>query len=201
MKLYYSPGACSLASHIILKETGLPHSLEKVDLKTKKTETGEDFLAINSRGAVPTLETAPGVYLTQNVAILPYIGDHSTVPAFRPEAGSLERARLAEALGFCEDIHSAIGALFAPDLEPAVRERFVGMTHRRLGQFEAILTEGRDYWLEQGFTQADALVFVILSWAGPLKLDLSAYPKAVALRDRVAARPAVQAALKEEGLA
>ncbi|AQS84704.1 MAG: glutathione S-transferase N-terminal domain-containing protein [Acetobacter aceti] len=200
MKLYYSPGACSLASHIILKETGLPYSLEKVDLKTKKTETGEDFLAINGRGAVPALETTPGVYLTQNVAILPYIGDHSAVSAFKPEAGSLERARLAEALGFCEDIHSAVGVLFADVLEPAVRERLVGLAHRRLGQFESMLTEGRDYWLETGFTQADALAFVILSWAEPLNLDLSPYVKAVALRDRVAVRPAVQAALKEEGL-
>ncbi|MCH4090461.1 glutathione S-transferase family protein [Acetobacter sp.] len=200
MKLYYAPGACSLASHIILKEANLPYSLEKVDLKNKKTETGEDYLTINGRGAVPVLEVEPGVYLTQNVAILPYIGDHSTIPAFKAPAGSLERARLSEALGFCEDIHSAIGTLFAPDLEPALRERATAQFYRRLGQFEAMLTEGREYWLEAGFTQADALVFVILSWAAPLKLDISPYTKAVALRDRVASRPAVQAALREEGL-
>jgi len=92
MKLYYKPGACSLAAHIILNEIGQPYTLEKVDTTTKKTETGADYLAINPRGAVPAIEIEPGVVLTQNSAVLQYIGDHSDTPAFQPAYASLERA-------------------------------------------------------------------------------------------------------------
>ena len=202
MKLYYTPGACSLASHIILKETGLPHSLEQVDLKTKKTADGQDYLKINPRGAVPALEVAPGVVLTQNVAVLPYIGAQSDIAAFHPAAGSLEQARLLEALGFCEDVHAAFGPLFAPDLPDAMRTRILGLIARRLGQLEAELDVGTNgYMLATGFTQADALIAVILSWAPHVNVDLSAYSKALALHERVFARPAAQKALKEEGLA
>lgn len=100
IKLYYTPGACSLASHIILNETRLPFGLEKVDLKTKTLEDGKDYLKINPRGAVPAIEISPGVVLTQNVAILPYIGNLSDIAAFRPAEGSLDRSRMLEALGF-----------------------------------------------------------------------------------------------------
>ncbi|MFT8719462.1 glutathione S-transferase N-terminal domain-containing protein [Acetobacter sp.] len=200
MKLYYTPGACSLAPHIVLNEADIPYSLEKVDLATKKTETGEDYLKINGRGAVPALEVSPGVYLTQNSAILQYIGDLSTILAFKPPCGSMERARLEEALGFCGDLHDAIGALFAPGLEGADREKAVANAIRRIGQLEDMLPADRDFWLEAGFTQADAYAFVILSWTTFLKIDISGYKKAVALRDRVGARPAVKAAMKAEGL-
>ena len=200
MKLYYSPGACSLAPHIVLNEADIPYSLEKVDLATKKTETGEDYLKINGRGAVPALEVSPGVYLTQNSAILQYIGDLSTIPSFKPPCGSLERARLEEALGFCGDLHDAIGALFAPGLEGADREKAVANAIRRIGQLEDMLPADREFWLEAGFTQADAYAFVILSWTTFLKIDISGYKKAVALRDRVGTRPAVKAAMKAEGL-
>ncbi|NHN87485.1 glutathione S-transferase C-terminal domain-containing protein [Acetobacter conturbans] len=200
MKLYYSPGACSLAAHIVLREADLPYSLEKVDLGTKKTETGEDYLKVNGRGAVPALEISPGVYITQNPAILQYIGDHSTIPAFKPPYGSLERARLQEALGFCGDLHSAIGALFASGLTGEQREKAVAGTERRLSQLEAMLPDSGDYWLADGFTQADAYVFVILSWTKPLKIDISRYAKVAALQKRVGARPAVIAAMTEEGL-
>ena len=116
IKLYYKPGACSLAAHIILNEIGKPYSLEKVDTATKKTETGADYLLINPRGAVPAIEIEPGVVLTQNSAILQYIGDHSDITAFKPASGSLERARLQEALGFGGDLPTAFGGLFAPGL-------------------------------------------------------------------------------------
>ncbi|KAB8124564.1 glutathione S-transferase [Komagataeibacter medellinensis] len=202
MKLYYTPGACSLASHIILNETGLPYTLEQVDLKTKKTANGQDYLRINPRGAVPALEIAPGVVLTQNVAVLPYIGAQSDIAAFHPAAGSLEQARLLEALGFCEDVHSAFGPLFAPDLPAVTRERILNVIARRMGQLEAELDAGTDgYMLPTGFTQADALIAVILSWAPHVNVDISAYPKAYALHERVFARPATLKALKTEGLA
>lgn len=200
MKLYYTPGACSLAPHIVLKEADLPYSLEKVDLASRKTETGENYLEINPRGAVPALEIEPGVVITQNSAILQYIGDHSTIPAFRPAYGSLERARLQEALGFCSDMHDTIGAIFAPDLSGEALDKVVAGINRRLAQFEAMLPDNTEYWLGSDYTQADAYAFVLLSWMFFKHIDISRYTKAVALHKRVGARPAVIGAMEEEGL-
>lgn len=201
MKLYYAPGACSLAAHIILNETDLPYDLMRVDLKDKKTADNQDFTKINPRGAVPALEVSPSVVLTQNVAVLTYIGQKSDNPAFHPAPESIEFFRLLEAIGFCEDVHSAIGALFAPNIADVTREKLQVLIARRLSQVEAQLTgNGNGYLLPVGFTQADALMAVILNWATPLKLDISAYPKAVALRQAVFARPSAQKAMKTEGL-
>lgn len=201
MKLYYSPGACSLAAHILLNETNLPHKLVKVDLKQKQTDENQDYKAINPRGAVPALEVNTGQVLTQNVAVLTYIGRQSNNKAFNPDVDSLEFFRLLEMIGFCEDVHSAIGGLFAPNLPDATRDLLINLITRRLSQVEAVLENSENgYLLPVGFTQADALMAVILSWTTPLKVDLSAYPKATALRDKVFARPAAQKALKEEGL-
>lgn len=200
MKLYYKPGACSLAPHIVLSEAGFTYDLETVDLKEKKTASGADYLKINPRGAVPALEVEPGKVITQNSAILQYIGDHSDVAAFKPAYGTIERARLQEALGFCGDLHVAFGGLFAPNLSDEAKASVVGSINRRMSQFEAMLGEGHPYWLGSEFTQADAYASVIIGWGLLMKVDLSAYPKALALRERVMARPAVQKALKEEGL-
>ncbi|NHO31104.1 glutathione S-transferase family protein [Acetobacter fallax] len=200
MKLYYSPGACSLASHIILRETRTSYSLEKVDLAKKTTETGQDFLKINPRGAVPAIEIKPGVILTQNPAILQYIGDHSDVDAFRPAFGSLERARLQEALGFCGDLHVAMGGLFTPDLTPDAKKNVVAAINRRMSQLETFLTGSSEYWLPWGFTQPDAYASVIMSWAGHVGVDISGHAKAWNLHNRVMGRPSAQAAMTEEGL-
>ncbi|OYR19328.1 glutathione transferase [Brucella thiophenivorans] len=200
MKLYYKPGACSLAPHIVLSEAGFSYDLETVDLKEKKTASGADYLKINPRGAVPAIEVEPGLVITQNAAILQYIGDHSDVAAFKPAYGSIERARLQEALGFCGDLHVAFGGLFAPDLSDDAKRKVIGLITRRMGQLEAILADGRSYWLGADFTQADAYAAVVIGWGLVMKVDLSAYPKSLALRERVMARPAVQKALKEEGL-
>lgn len=200
MKLYYKAGACSLAPHIILSEAGLPYELEAVDLKAKKTADGADYFAINPRGAVPALEVKPGSVITQNAAILQYIGDYSDVAAFKPAYGSMERARLQEALGFCSDLHSAFGGLFAPNLTEEAKAGVIASINRRMGQFEAMLSDKNAYWLGDDFTQADAYASVIIGWGVGLKLDLSAYPKALKLRERVLARPNVQKAFKEEGL-
>ncbi|GBR11177.1 glutathione S-transferase family protein [Acetobacter oeni] len=200
MKLYYSPGACSLASHIILRETGTSYTLEKVDLQKKVTEAGHDYWKINPRGAVPAIEIEPGVVLTQNPAVLQYIGDHSDVAAFRPALGSMERARLEEALGFCGDLHVATGALFASDLAGEAKEKVVKGLRRRLDQLETFLSADRDYWLPWGFTQADAYVAVILGWPGHMGVDISGHKVAWALKERVMARDSARAAMKEEGL-
>ncbi len=200
MKLYYKAGACSLAPHIALCEAGLSYQVEAVDLQNKKTETGADYLTINPRGAVPALEVEAGVVVSQNAAILQYIGDHSDVAAFKPAYGTLERARLQEALGFCSDLHSAFGRLYTPNLSADDRAQAVATVNRRMGQLEAMLVDGQDYWLGNAVTQADIYASVVINWKGVLQLDLSAYPKALALYQRVLARPAAQKALKEEGL-
>lgn len=198
MKLFYKPGACSLAAHIILCEIGKPFEIAKVDLATKKLADGGDYLAINPRGAVPAIEVSAGVVITQNSAVLQYLGDHSGIAAFKPAEGSIERARLQEALGFCGDVHSAFGALFAPNLSDERREAGIANIKRRLGQLEKMIAG--DFWLGKEFTQADAYIAVILNWAKGLKVDISEFAKCCALRDRVLARPAAQKAMQQEGL-
>lgn len=200
MKLYYSPGACSLASHIMLREGKLPYELEAVNLKEKKTASGADFLSVNPRGAVPALEVEPGVVITQNVSILQYIGDRTNIAAFKPACGSLERARLQEALGFCGDLHTAFSGLFAPDLTEEAKNKVVAGINRRMGQLENILDADHTYWLGEAFTQPDAYAAVVMGWGTMMGIDLSQFPKALAWRERVMARPSVQAAMQEEGL-
>lgn len=200
MKLFYKAGACSLAAHIILRETGQAFEIEAVDLATKKTESGDDYFAVNPRGAVPAIMLSNGTVITQNAAILQYIGDTSSIAAFKPEYGSIARARFQEALGFCGDLYSAFGALFAPNLSDEARAALVKNIMRRMGQFEAMLDAENEYWLGNDFTQPDAYAAVVIGWGVAMKLDLSAFPKALALRNRVLARPAVQAAFKAEGL-
>lgn len=198
MKLFYSPGACSLASHIVLHEIGKPFEVEKVDLRAKTTESGADFFAINPRGAVPALEVAPGTVVTQGPAILQYLGDISDIAAFKPAPGTVERARLQEALGFIGDVHKAFGGLFKPNLSDDDKAAVIGEINRRVGQFEAMLSENGPYVLGE-YSQADAYAFTVIGW-GRQFLDFSQYPKVAALLEAVGARPATQAALKAEGL-
>lgn len=200
MKLYYLTGACSLASHIVLAEIGAPYTLEAVDLATHRTETGVDYLTVNPRGAVPAIELEPGVVLTQNAAILQYLGDHSDIAAFRPAYGSMARARLQEALGFCGDFHKAFSGLFAPGLTAEGLESIRHDIHRRMQQLEGMLDATGPYWLGAEFTQADAYAAVVMSWAAFKNVDISHHRKAWALKERVLARPAALKALKEEGL-
>jgi glutathione S-transferase len=199
MKLFYSPGACSLASHIILEEIGRPYETEMVNLRSKKTAADADFFAINARGAVPALQISPGTVITQGPAILQYLGDNSDIAAFKPAVGSIERARLQEALGFVGDVHKAFGGLFKPNLTEEEKAGVVAEITRRLTQLEAMLPEAGPYILGN-FTQADAYAFTVVGWGRQL-IDLTQFPRISALMDAVAARPATQAALKAEGLA
>lgn len=164
MKLFYKPGACSLAAHIVLNEAHFTYDLEAVDLKAKTTASGADYLKINPRGAVPAIEVEPGVVITQNAAVLQYIGDHSDVAAFKPAYGTIERARLQEALGFCGDLHVAFGGLFAPNSTDEAKASVIASINRRMGQLEAMLDEDRAYWIGADFTQADAYASVIIGW-------------------------------------
>lgn len=196
MKLYYSRGACSLASHIVLEEIGRPYEIEAVNLREKKTASGADYFAINPRGAVPALELDDGNVLTQGPAILQYLGDTSDIAAFRPAPGTLERARLQEALGFVADIHRAFSGLFKPNPTEAERAATIADITRRMRQLEAMLPETGPYMLG-AFTQADAYAFTILSWNHGL-IDLADFPRISALMAAVAARPAVIAARQAE---
>lgn len=199
MKLYYSPGACSLASHIALAETGAPFQIERADIRAKTTETGADFSAISPRGAVPVLVTEDGEVLTEGAAILQFVTD-SLTPGVLPAAGTLARARLHEALNFiATEVHKTYSPFFR-GLEGAARDAQVALLNARLALIEAKLADGRAWLLGDVFTPADAYLFTVTNWSAHLGHDLSGFPNLLALRGRVAARPAVQAAMKAEGL-
>ncbi|MCZ8080736.1 MAG: glutathione transferase GstA [Rhodobacteraceae bacterium] len=199
MKLYYSPGACSLASHIVLAESGAEYSVERADIRAKKTESGGDFTAISPRGAVPVLVLEDGEVLTEGVAIMQFVAD-SVTPGKLPAAGTLARARLQEALNFVStEVHKTYSPFFR-GLEGAVKEAQLALLNNRLALVEARLTDGRDYLLGADFTPADAYLFTVTNWSKGIGHDLSAFPKLEAVRARIAARPAVQAAMKAEGL-
>jgi glutathione S-transferase len=199
MKLYYMPGACSLAPHIVLREAGLPFDLEQVD-RSKKTKSGEDYLAINSKGAVPAIRLDNGQVLTEGAVIQQYIADQVPAKKLAPAAGTLERYRLQEWLNYIgSEVHKGIGQLFNPampdDYKDAVKK---GLAAKQFPFLEKALA-GRDY-LMGDFTVADAYLFTVMNWTNAHKIDLTAFPNIVAFMKRVAARPAVQEAMKAEGL-
>lgn len=200
MKLYYSPGACSLASHIALEEAGASYSAEKVDLKEKVTGTGADFRKISPRGAVPVLELDGGEVLTEGVAIMQHVMD-SAKPGSLPAAGTLPRARLQEALNFvATEVHKTYSPFFR-GLEGPAREAQVQLLDSRLALIEERLADGRNWLTGADYTPADGYLFTVTNWSGKLGHDLSKFPRIEGLRARIAARPAVQAAMRAEGLA
>jgi glutathione S-transferase len=200
MKLYFSPGACSLSPHIVLKELGLPFEAEKVDLATKKTATGADFAAISPLGYVPALKLDGGEVLTEGPAIVQYLADRKPEAGLAPAAGTLARYRLQEWLNLItSELHKAIGSLFNAKLP----EEAKAMTKERLQSRFAHLEKHfakNDYLMGSAFTVADAYAFTVLGWTRMLKIPLDAYPNVKAFMARVAARPKVQEAMKAEGL-
>ncbi len=199
MKLYFSPGACSLASHIALKEIGVPFETVQVDLRTKKTKAGDDFTAINPKGYVPALELDGGDVLTEGTAVLQYLADLKPAAGLAPPPGSFERYRLQEWLGFINsEIHKSFAPLFNPSATDAAKDGAKAVLARRLPIVVKAL-EGKDY-LMGTFSVADAYLFTVLSWAPKLGVDLSAFPTLAPYLARVGARPAVKAARAAEGL-
>lgn len=199
MKLYYAPGACSLASHIALHEAGAAFQIEKADLRAKKTESGADFMAINPRGAVPALELDGGDVLTEGVAIMQYVADNAKGSAL-PAQGSLARARLQEALNYvASEVHKTYSPFFRP-MSDADKAAQIGLLNARLAVIEAKLADGRAYLTGTEYTPVDGYFFTVTNWSAMIGHDLAAFPQVNALRARVAARPAVQAAMKAEGL-
>ncbi len=201
MKLYYSPGACSIASHIALREAGLPFTLEKVNLKSKKTESGNDFLAVNSKGSVPALQIDGIGVLTEGPAILQYIADQKPETRLAPRAGSIERYRLMEALNYLgSELHKSYSPLFNPALGAEAKQAAIAQVGKRLDWLSGQLGSKR-FLLGEDFTVADAYLYAVLSWSGLVGVDLSHWPTLTAFAARVAERPAVKAARAAEGLA
>jgi glutathione S-transferase len=199
MKLYYSPGACSLASHITLIEAGVPFTAEKVNLKDKVTEGGADFWRVSPRGAVPVLDLVADGVLTEGVAIMQYVMD-SAKPGHLPSLGTLGRARLVEMLNYIStEVHKTYSPFFRPMADEAKAAQ-MQLLDARLKVIEDKLADGRAFLTGADFSPADAYFFTVTNWSRMVGHDLSKFPKIEALRAKIAARPAVQGAMKAEGL-
>jgi glutathione S-transferase len=200
MKLYFSPGACSLSPHIVLREAGLDFELERVDFKTKHTKSGADFNTINPNGYVPTLVLDDGQVLTEGPAIVQYLADLKPDAALAPRNGTMERTRLQEWLNFIStELHKAFSPLFnkaAPEEWKALVREGLGL---RLG-YVARQLEGKDYLFGNRFSVADAYLFTVLQWTKYVAVDLATWPVLVDYVARVGARPTVKAAIEAERL-
>jgi len=200
MKLYYSPGACSLSPHIALLEAGLPYDLVKVDLRAKKLENGDDYLKVNPKGQVPALALDNGQIVTEGPVIVQMIADRAKDKNLAPPRDSEERYKLQEWLNYItSELHKNFGPMFSPVLADDAKAFF---KDRVMGKFKYVDSQlaGRDYVMGKQFTVADGYLFTMLSWAEHLKFDLSAMPNLLAYKARVGARPKVQEALTREGL-
>ncbi len=201
LKLYYSPGACSLASHIALRESGLEFGLVKVDLMTKKTETGGDYLSLSKRGKVPALDIGEAELLTETPAILQYIADQAPARHLAPAPTDLQRYRLQSWLSFIgSEVHKLFGPLFMPNSSEEMKKLSIDALHRQFADLNEHLS-GRDYLLGENYSVADSYLFTVLGWPRYLNLDMSKYAALGTYAGHIAPRPAVQAALKAEGLA
>jgi glutathione S-transferase len=200
MKLYYSPGACSLSPHIVATEAGVPVEMVKVDLGKHKTESGEDFNAINPKGYVPTLRLDDGSVLTEGPAIVQYLADKNPSSGLAPANGTLERYKVQEWLNFIgTELHKNFGPLFNPATPDAVKEMSKANIAKRLGYLNDQLAN-KQYLMGDKFTVADAYAFTIVNWTNFIKMDLKPYPNVAAFMGRVGSRPKVQETLKSEGL-
>ena len=200
MKLYYFAGACSLSPHIVLLEAGLPYTLVKVDSKTKKTESGADYLAVNSKGAVPSLQLDDGRILTEGPAIVQYLADLKPESGLAPRAGTFERYQLMEILNYLtSEVHKSFSPLFNPASSADMKEAAVAALAKKFEWLTGFLGK-KPYLLGNTFTAADAYLFTLLSWTGHVKIDLGKWPVLAEYKDRGAKRPKVMEAMKEEGL-
>jgi len=200
MKLYYSPGACSLSPHIVLREAGLPFTLALASTKTHKLADGTDYYGINPKGYVPLLELDSGERLSEGPVIVQYIADQVPDHKLAPANGTMARYRLQEWLNFItSELHKGFSPLFSPttpeDYKPVIKDRLAG----RLKWVNEQL-EGRQYLMGDTFTVADAYLFTVVNWTQFVGIDISGLANLGAFMDRMRARPAVQEALKAEGL-
>ncbi len=201
MKLYYSKGACSLAVRINLHEMEIHCAFESVDLKTKKTETGADFLKINPKGAVPTLMLENGQILTENAVIQQYLADHYKNSSMLPHIGDFKRYRVLEWLNFINsDLHKSVAVYFNPNMPDEIREKvYRPLIEKHLNYLDQHLAN-HPYLVEDHPTLPDAYLFVVLRWVQGIKYDLAKWKNLSRYFDEMKQRKAVQQALKEEGL-
>jgi len=200
MKLFYSPGACSLSPHIALREAGLPFELVLASTKTKKLQDGSDFYAINAKGSVPVLELDNGERLTEGPAIVQYIADQAPAQDLAPANGSWARYRLQEWLNF---ITSELHKGFSPLFNPAQPEESKSLSRAKLVERLSWVNEqleGKPFLMGDKFTVADAYLFTVTNWAKLVGVDITGLATLAAYRERVGARPAVVEAMKAEGL-
>ena len=201
MKLYFSPGACSLAPHIVLQESGLPFVLVKADLKTHQLAAdGSDYYPITSKGQVPLLELDGGERLSEGPAITQYIADKVPAKNLAPANGTMARYRVQEWLNFItSELHKGVGGLFNPAMPEDGKAVIRAKATSKLKWVDEQL-EGKQYLMGDAFTIADAYLFTVANWTGHTGIDISGMKNLVAFQARMAARPAVQAAMKAEGL-
>ncbi len=203
MHLYYKPGACSMAAHMILNEVGADHTRESVDTQKGLTESGQDYSKVNPRGYVPALRLASGDVITENAAVLQYLGDQFPEHALVPAVGTMERVRLQEVLSFLSsELHRAFSPFFSGrEMSEEEKTTATAQLDRKIGQFEAMLSQTGPYILGDRLSVADLYAFVILNWTNFIGVSLAGRPLLVAFMERIAARDAVVQTLKEEGLA
>jgi glutathione S-transferase len=200
MKLYYATGTCSLSPHIVAREAGIDLTLEKVDLTTKKTSSGRDYLAINPKGYVPALELDDKRVLTEGPAIVQYLADQKPESGLAPQNGTFERYKLQEMLNYITaELHKTYSPLFKDTTPQETRAERIAYLQRRYKLIDHLL-EGKNFLFGDRFTVADAYLFAVTRWAHGAKVDLSELKHLLAFQERVAARPAVKAAMEAEGL-
>ena len=201
MKLYYSPGACSLSPHIVASEAGVPVELEQVNLAEHKTATGQDYMSVNPKGYVPALRLDDGSILTEGPAIVQYLADQKPASGLAPAAGTIDRYRLQEWLTFIgTELHKSFSPLFNKASSDDVKNTAKASINKRLAWLNDQLA-GRQYLMGGKFTVADAYAFTIVNWTNFVGIDLKDYPNLGAYMARVGGRPKVYEALKAEGLA
>ncbi|HUK58278.1 MAG TPA: glutathione transferase GstA [Stellaceae bacterium] len=200
MKLYFSPGACSLSPHISLREAGVPFELAQVDLRSKEIKTGGNFRDVNAKGMVPVLELDNGDRLTEGPAIVQYVADRNPAAGLAPAAGTIERYHLMEWLNFTtSELHKNFTPLFKPNT-PEDYKKIARDTLAERYQFLDGKLAGKQYIMGDHFTVADAYLFTITNWTRIQKIELTPWPNVQGYMERVRARPKVQEAMKAEGL-
>ncbi|KPB00378.1 glutathione transferase GstA [Ahrensia marina] len=201
MKLYYKPGACSLASHIVLYELGVPFEIEKVDTAAGLTQSGADYSKINAKGYVPTLQMTDDAYLTEGPAILQFLADTKPETGLAPAIGTLERARMLEQLTFVSsELHKAFGPLFKEDVTEDEKANSRKAVAQKFNSVESLFADDRETVTGSNFTIADAYLFVVANWANFTGIDLQGWPKLEAYLARISERSSVQIAMRAEGL-
>ncbi len=200
MKLYYSPGACSMSPHIALEESGLAYEAIAAPTKTHTLPDGSDYYAVNPLGYVPLLELDDGTRLREGPAIVQYIADQAPAKNLAPANGTLERYRLQEWLTFIgTEIHKTFSPLFNPAIPADVKQIFKDKLVQRLQWVDGELAN-KSYLMGDHFSVADGYLFTVTNWAQPMSIDLSSFANLLAFRASMAVRPAVQAVMKAEGL-